>query len=112
HVRGARAMRRLLILVVASALAVVGSACGSSSTGSSSSKTSATSGSSSTQAGGTAAADMTVAQQINLQAGDFPPGWQSQPATPSGSGNAGTRQLLSCIGASPSLATTTTNVDS
>lgn len=101
-------MRRFAILVVGVVLAVAGAACGSSSSNSSST----TSTTSSTQAGATAASDKALAQQINLQAGDFPTGWQSQPPSSSGSGNQGTRQLLACIGASPSLATTTTSVDS
>jgi hypothetical protein len=98
---------RILIPIVGLALAVVGSACGSSSSGSSSTTTS-----SSTAGGGTAASDKALAQQINLQASDFPTGWQSQPSGSSGGGTASTRQLLTCLGASSSLAATTVNVDS
>jgi hypothetical protein len=58
------------------------------------------------------ASDRALAQQINLQAGDFPTGWQSQPSSSSGSSTAGTRQLLTCLGVSASLAATTVDIDS
>ncbi len=107
---GAVSMRRIVILLLGVVLAVVESACGSGSN--SSSSTTSSSATASTQGGATAASDRALAQQINLQAGDFPSGWQSQPSSQSGSGNAGTRQLLSCVGVSPSLAATTTDVTS
>lgn len=105
-------MRRTMVLLVGVVVGGVGAACGGGSSSSSSSTTTTTSTTSTSQAAATAAADRALAQQINLQQSDFPAGWQSQPPSQSGSGNAGTRQLLSCIGVSPSLATTTTSVDS
>jgi hypothetical protein len=98
-------MRRIVIPVVGVVLAVAGSACGSSSSGSSSTTTSSS-------PAAKVASDRAVAQQINLQAGDFPTGWQAQPSSSSGSSTAGTRQLLTCLDVSPSLAATTVEVDS
>jgi hypothetical protein len=104
-------MRRIVIPIVGITMAIIGSACGTSSSGSSSTTTSSSTTSSSSD-GGTVASDTALAQQINLQTGDFPAGWQSQPSSSSGSGTTSTRQLLACIGASTSLAAITVNVDS
>ncbi len=102
-------MRRTVVPIIATALALAVSACWSSSSGSSSTTSSSPS---STAGGRTAASDRALAQQINLQAGDFPSGWQSQASSSSGSSTAGTRQLLTCLGVPPSLAATTVEVDS
>lgn len=103
-------MRSIVIPIIGIALAAAGAACGSSSSGSSS--TTSSPSRSSTAGGATVASDQALAQQINLQAGDFPSGWQSQPSSSSGSSTTRTRQLLTCLGVSPSLAATTVDVDS